>query len=477
MYPQNSGARVRNPMKTSAAILAGLLIALSLAACGGGSSGGDDKAGSGASCPTSALDKVTAPVKITMWHAMNRANEEALVRLTKQYNESQSKVEVTLINQTGYRESLEKFRAGLTSGDLPNLVQIEDSGTQQMIDTQAILPAQACIDATKYDTSDFIPRVLGYYSVKGDLQPMPFNVSNPILYFDKNGFRAAGLDPENPPKTLEEVRAAAVKLQASGYKYGWGQKLDPWYLEQWSAKAGVLYANNENGRAERASAVTFDNATGLEIFTWMQAMVKDGLAVTNSASGTAGFNNLLGIRSKDVGMTIDTSAALGTIQQVIESGESGGAEIGVGPMPGPAGKGGVLVGGGALYIVKKGSAPAQQLASFDFAKWLNSPEIQADWSASTGYVPTRKSAVDVAILKNKWIADPEFKVAYDQLINGANNSATAGPVIGAYQAVRDAVLKAQEKLFLEGLSPAKALKEAKTGADAAIKEYNLRIGG
>ncbi len=467
---------MRRPMKTTGALLAGLLIALSLAACGGGSSGGEE-AGSGASCPTSALDKVTAPVEITMWHAMNRANEEALVRLTKQYNESQSKVAVTLINQTGYRESLEKFRAGLTSGDLPNLVQIEDSGTQQMIDTQAILPAQSCIDATKYDTSDFIPRVLGYYSVKGDLQPMPFNVSNPILYFDKNGFRAAGLDPANPPKTLDEVRAAAVKLQAVGYKYGWGQKLDPWYLEQWSAKAGVLYANNDNGRASRASAVTFDNSTGLEIFTWMQAMVKDGLAVTNSASGTAGFNNLLGIRSKDVGMTIDTSAALGTIQQVIESGESGGAEVGVGPMPGPSGKGGVLVGGGALYIVKKGSTPAQQLASFDFAKWLNSPEIQADWSASTGYVPTRKSAVEVAILKNKWIADPEFKVAYDQLINGANNSATAGPVIGAYQAVRDAVLKAQEKLFLEGLSPAKALKEAKIGADAAIKEYNLRIGG
>ena len=189
-----------------------------------------------------------------------------------------------------------------------------------MIDTQAILPAQVCIDATKYDTSDFIPRVLGYYSVKDELQPMPFNVSNPVLYFDKNGFRQAGLDPENPPKTLEEVRAAAVKLQAVGYKYGWGQKLDPWYLEQWSAKAGVLYANNDNGRASRASAVTFDNSTGLEIFTWMQAMVKDGLAVTNSASGTAGFNNLLGIRSKDVGMTIDTSAALGTIQQVIESG-------------------------------------------------------------------------------------------------------------------------------------------------------------
>ena len=131
---------MRYSIKTPVALFSGLVLALSLAACGGGSSG--TGGGSSASCPTTALDKASTPVKITMWHAMSRANEEALVRLTKQYNESQSKIEVTLINQTGYRESLEKFRAGLTSGDLPNLVQIEDSGTQQMIDTQAILPAR-----------------------------------------------------------------------------------------------------------------------------------------------------------------------------------------------------------------------------------------------------------------------------------------------------------------------------------------------
>ena len=120
----------------------------------------------------------------------------------------------------------------------------------------------------------------------------------------------------------------------------------------------------------------FDNPTGLEIFTWMKSMVDDGLAVTNSASGTNSYNNLLGIRSKDVGMTIDTSAALGTIEQVFASGQGGGVEVGVGPMPGPVGNGGVLVGGAAIYMVRKGSTPAQQAAAFDFAKGLNSPEIQ-----------------------------------------------------------------------------------------------------
>ncbi len=463
---------MRRPTRS---IAAAAVLSIALAACGGGSS--SDGGGAGAPCPVDALESADGPVQITFWHAMTRANEEALVRLTDQFNDSQSRIEVTLVNQTGYKESLQKFRAGLTSGDLPNIVQIEDTGTQQMIDTQAILPAQSCIDASDYDTSDFIQRVTDYYTVEGDLYPMPFNVSNPILYFDKNGFRAAGLDPEDPPSTLAEVRAASEKLQGVGYKYGWGLKLDPWYLEQWSAKAGKLYANNDNGRAERATEVVFDNPTGVEIFTWMQSMVDDGLAVTNSASGSNSFNNLLGIRSKDVGMTIDSSAALGTIEQVLSSGEGGGVEVGVGPMPGPSGNGGVLVGGAALYLVRKGSSPAQQAASFEFAKWLNSPAVQADWSASTGYVPTRRSAVDEPVLAEKWQRSPNFRVAYDQLVSGPDNLATAGPVIGAYQAVRDAVLIAQEKMFTEGLAPAKAIAEAKRGADAAMLEYNQRVGG
>mgnify|MGYP003345265278 CR=1 FL=1 len=72
-----------------------------------------------------------------------------------------------------------------------------------------------------------------------------------------------------------------------------------------------------------------------------------------------------------------------------------------------------------------------EAAAFDFATWLNSPEIQADWSASTGYVPTRISAAKQPKLADKWRANPNFKVAYDQLVSGPNNAATAGPVIGA----------------------------------------------
>ena len=297
----------------------GLTGVLAFAACGGGSSGsGGGGGGTTASglpaCPLGALKKATKPVQVTFWHALTRANEQVLQTLTSRFNSSQSDVKVTLVNQIGYKENLEKYRAGLGGTDLPDVIQVEDTATQQMIDTQSILPAQSCIKADKYDTTDFVKRVLDRYTVNNVLWPMPFNVSNPVFFYDKNAFRAAGLDPEKPPTTLEEVKADAKKIaDLAAYESGFGMKLDPWYLEQWSAKADKLYVNHENGRKARATATVFDNATGVDIFTWMNDMVKSGVAKTNSADGPSSYDNLLGIRSKAVGMTIDSSATLGTM--------------------------------------------------------------------------------------------------------------------------------------------------------------------
>jgi sn-glycerol 3-phosphate transport system substrate-binding protein len=462
--------------------------ALALSACSGSSSssssgGGGGSAGSGgsvsaAACPVDALSKVSAsaPVTITFWHAMNRANETALQKLIDEYQAQQPKVKVNLINQTGYREAFEKYKAGLRTGDLPDIVQIEDTGTQQMIDTRSIVPMSACIKADHYDTSDFLPRTLSYYSVDKVLYPMPFNVSNPVLYYDRNAFTAAGLDPDQPPATLDQVSKDSEKLKNAGYEYGYGLKLDPWYIEQMSAKAGVPYVNNGNGRVKRATKVAFDNPTGQAIFGWMKAMVDTKLAVTNSAEGPSAFDNLLGIRSKRNAMTIDSSAALGTISQVLSSGEGGGVSLGVGPMPGPPGKGGVLVGGAALYVPSKSSAE-QKAAAWDLIKYLVGSAQQAEWAAATGYVPLRESAAKSPTLQALWAKEPGYKVAYDQLVNGVDNVATAGPVIGPYQEVRDAVLAGEQKMFTDGTPAKQALAAAAKDADQAISSYNTRIGG
>jgi sn-glycerol 3-phosphate transport system substrate-binding protein len=432
---------------------------------------------SGAKCPLGALDKADGVVDITMWHSMPRENEVTLQKLTDEFNASQAQIKVSLLNLTTYEDTLTKYVAGLSTGDLPDLVQIGDGDMQQMIDTQSALPAQACVKADKYDLSGHLERVIDYYTVDRTLWPMPFNVSGPVLFYDKAAFRDAGLDPAQPPTTLDEVKSASRTIVDAGVApAGYGLKTEPGYLEQYLAKAGKQFVNNSNGRKARSTEALFDNAAGREVYTWMSEMVDEGLAVTNNDKGDGVFNNLIGIGLGDQVMTTETSASLGTITTVLESGAYPGVEIGVAPMPGPTSKsGGVVVDGGGLWIVNK-SAPAKQAAAWEFMKFLNTTAAQVTWAAGTGYVPIVAEAADSPEVQALWARIPGYKVAYDQLVTGPSNVATAGPLIGDYTGVQTAVRESWQRMFAEGTSPKAAIKAAAAAADEAMQEYNSRVG-
>jgi len=145
------------------------------------------------------------------------------------------------------------------------------------------------------------------------------------------------------------------------------------------------------------------------------------------------------------------------------------------PKPESTKEGGTLVGGAALYIMKQ-SAPEKQAAVWQYLKYLNEVEVQADWAAATGYIPTRQSAVDEPVLQARWKAQPGFEVAYDQLVTGVENAASAGPVLGAYKEVRNAVQASMTAMYTQDLAPDAALARAAEQGDAKIEEYNSRLG-
>ena len=449
------------------------------AACGGGGSGTSSPGGSqqptdlAAQCPVGALGKAaTKPVQITMWHSMTRANQETLQQLTDKFNSSQTDVHVNLVNQTSYEDTLTKFKAALGGGDLPDLVQIQDVDQQLVIDSKALLPAQACIDAEHVDQSTILPRIKSYYTVQGVQWAVPFSISNPILYFNKKAFVKAGLDPNNPPTTLDELRAASQKIVDSGAaKYGLALKEDPWYFEEWMAMAGETYADHGNGREGRATKVQFDGQQGQAIAQWISGMAKDQLA---EGVDRGGFDNLLALGNNVAAMTMDTSAALGTITQVLGSGQYPDVELGAATLPGPPGGGGTVVAGSALYLVNK-SAPERQEASFEFATFLASAQSQSTWAAGTGYIPIRTDAATLEPISTTWAQNPLYRIAFDQLQRGTDNAASAGPVIGAMEPVRDAVVNAEQSIF-QGSDPTAALNGAAATANAAITDYESRLG-
>ncbi len=189
------------------------------------------------------------------------------------------------------------------------------------------MPVEACIEADGYDMSTFLPRAAKAYSTEGVQWAMPFNVSDPVLFYNKKIFEKAGLDPTKPPLTLEEVRADSQKIvdsKAAAYGIALDTGADSgggWYLEQWFAKAGELYADNENGRAAPATRVLYDGPKGVELITYLQGLVNDGLAVNvgDNASGQDNFFKMAD-PAEPAAMTIGTSAALGSLLSVVRGG-------------------------------------------------------------------------------------------------------------------------------------------------------------
>jgi sn-glycerol 3-phosphate transport system substrate-binding protein len=451
-----------------AVFLLTLLLILLAAACGGNEKAAQET-------------QPTGPVSITFWHSMTAANLNTLQALVESFNASQNEVTVNLVFQGGYDDSLNKFLASSgRASELPAIIQIEDASTQLMVDSQEVTPVQDFIDREDYDLSSFEPRVLDYYRVGDRLYSMPFNLSSPVLYYDKNDFREVGLDPEKPPQTLEDVKAYSEKLlqkDSSGNISRSGLALDvmPWHLEQMLAKAGALYVNNGNGRDGRATEAVFNGPEGKAIFEWWADMVKSGLAFNVGRNPTYA-DGLLAVASGRASMTITTSAALRSIFDVIEAGGAKGVELGVGPMPGPQSPdGGVIVGGASLWIVKA-RPQAEQEAAWKFIKFLVEPAQQAAWYAGSGYFPIRRDAFDEPAAKGAEARYPYLRVAPQQLQQGARNRATQGFLLGPFSKIRsEIVATAIESMILTNTPPDEAIDKAASEATQAIKEYNQRL--
>ncbi len=432
-------------------------------------------------CPTDALATATGVTEITFWHSMSAALGEELVTLTDAYNASQDKVKVNLV-QGSYEETADNYYLA-SQGNRPDLVQLPEYQVQAMVDTGSTVPVGKCIEASGYDTSKFLPTALAAYATQGVQWSMPFNISNPVLFYNKKAFAAAGLDPNVPPKSLDEVRAFSKQIIESGAsKYGLAVESGfdsggGWYVEQWFCKAKEFYTDGNNGRTSRATKVLFNAPTGVEVLTYLQALLQDGLAVNVGDNAQTGFDNLLKLADdkEPAAMTIATSASLGQVLTTLGGGQFpniGPDDVGVGPMPGPDGLPGALIGGASLWPVDSGN-DVRTAATWDYITYLVGAQQQSQWAVATGYVPVRTDALEMDPYKSTVAADPRFSVAYEQLRATPDAPTSAGPVMGPLREVRSVLASAIAAIF-DGADVATTLNAAADQANGLISDYNLR---
>jgi sn-glycerol 3-phosphate transport system substrate-binding protein len=456
--------------------LATLALALTMvaAACGGTTTpGGGTTPTGGADMSALAPAKDVAPAAtMTWWHAMSGVNGEAINKIVAGFNSSQSKIKVETVFQGNYDDLLAKLNTAIASNAAPALVQVYDIGQRYMYDSQQVVPMQAFIDRDKYATADFEPAVINYYKYQDKLQSMPFNASTPLLYFNKDAFKEVGLDPNKPPVTFTEIAEAAKKLtkkDASGatVRYGFGPSVYGWLFEQMMATSGALYADNGNGRDNRATKVVYNDAAGKAILDWWKAGVDGGYffnpGIDNDGAANA-FN------AQKTAMYIESTARLrGHITTI-----AGKYELGTGLYPRPDSKpatGGNIIGGASLYIMKS-RPPAEQQAAWEFVKYAMSPAVQGQWQADTGYYPIVKAAYDTAPSKEWATKYPQFLMAITAIRDSPQNRMTNGAVLGVMPQARQRTQKMIESVLLGQATSQAALDSAVADMNKAIDTYN-----
>jgi len=401
-------------------------------------------------------------VSIEFWHAMSGTGQESLDAIVQGFNDSQDKYEVKAEFQGTYEESLTKLRSVGGTKDAPAITQVFEVGTKYMIDSGYIEPVQSFIDKDNYDISQLEENILNYYKVDGKLYSMPFNSSTPVMIYNKDAFKAAGLDPEKAPATFSEVIDAAAQVKTEEM-FGFSMLTYGWFFEQLVATQGGLYVNENNGRSGDATEALFNGKEGLNVFNFLDTMNKAG---TFGNYGTNWDDIRAAFSSEKVAMYMDSSA--GVAGAIANS----PFEVGVAYIPhaDDIERNGVAIGGASLWM-SKGIAENEQEAAWEFMKYLTTPEVQAKWHLDTGYFAINPSAYDEENVKAKWEEFPQFKVTVDQLQDTVPGLATQGALISVFPESRQQVVTALEDLY-QGKDPQEALDQAAEGTNRAMEIAN-----
>ncbi|GAB3062801.1 ABC transporter substrate-binding protein [Salinicoccus sesuvii] len=397
---------------------------------------------------------------VTFWHSMGGAGQEALNSIVEDYNASQDAVQVDAEYQGSYDESLTKFNAVAGSDSAPTMIQTFEIGTMSMINSGQTKPIQDFIDEDGYDMSSLEDNIVNYYSLDDTFHSMPFNSSTPVMYYNKDAFEAAGLDPEAPPETFEAVEEASKAITESNTEMkGFALQAYGWLWEQLLANQGALLLNNDNGRGDTATEIGWTEEEGKSIFNWVENMVEDG---TFANYGTNGDNMMAGFLAEDVSMFVQSSASS---RDVIDNAPF---EVGIAYLPHPEDKEreGVVIGGASLWMID-GKPEAEQDAAWEFMKYLQTPEVQAEWHVGTGYFAINPEAYDEEVAVQAHEEMPQLQVTVDQLQETTSSYATQGALMDMLPEGRKVMETALEAVYNGA--------DVDAEYDNAVERYNQAI--
>jgi sn-glycerol 3-phosphate transport system substrate-binding protein len=384
-------------------------------------------------------------------------------RLIGQFNTQHPDIKVTAVFTGSYDDTDLKTRAAISAGKPPaaaimsaNFIrQYQIAGQAENLD--GLIQA----DGKTPDAfmEQFWPALKSNAVVDGHVFGVPFQNSTPLLYYSVDAFKQAGLDPDHPPTTWEEWVADAKKLTRTDggqtTRYGFMMPGSYDYLG-WITSALVMANGGEYYNQDYGGEVYYNTPTTLGALTFLDDMVHRWHVMPEGVLDPNGVTSAF--FAGRAGMIILSTGALGFVHDGMKS------PYKVAFLPKHL-RYAAPIGGGSL-IIPKGVPEDQQKAAWVLIKFLTSPEISGEWSRFTGYFAPSRAAYDLPEMKSYLAANPDAKVALDQLQYAQPWFATVNTV-GVRKALED-----QVQAMLSGrTTPARAIVDAQAGADALMHAY------
>ena len=415
-----------------------------------------------------------APVEIQFWHSMGAQLGVYLNEIVDKFNASQSDYKVVAVYKGNYEQSMAAGIAAYRAGDAPAILQVYEVGTATMMAAkQAVIPVWQVFQkaGVPLNTSAFIPTIASYYGEGNPLRlvSMPFNSSTSVLYYNKDAFKKAGLDPNKPPKTWDEVAADAAKLKAAGMPCGFTTGWQGWIqVEQFSAWHGLPIATEDNGFDGLGAKLEFNDPLEIKHITMLQKMAQAGTFtyVGRKDESTPKFY------SGDCGIMMGSS---GSYADVAKFAKFNFAEA---MMPyDPSVKGApqnAIIGGASLWVLN-GKPPEVYKGVAKFFNFLASPEIAGQWSAETGYLPITKFAYANLQLKGFYNNHPEVPI--QQMLLHPPLAWTRGLRLGNMPQIRTVVDEELESVWSGKKSAKSALDDAVSRGNDLLRSFQTANGG
>jgi sn-glycerol 3-phosphate transport system substrate-binding protein len=402
-----------------------------------------------------------AKTEIQFWHAMTGQLNDAVNALVKQFNDSQTEYEVKPLQKGNYAEALTAAIAAYRQRQAPNIVQVFEVGTQTMMLSGAILPVYQLMKEQEIamDWKDFIAPVVGYYSKDGNLYSMPFNSSTPILFYNKDEFQKAGLDPTKPPQTWKQVEEYSKKLIASGAsKCGFSTGWPSWVqIENMHALHDQPFATKHDGFDGLDVELLINREFGVKHMAQLVAWQKENVFSYGGRRGDADPKFLSG----ECAMYMQSSSLIGGFTK----GASFKWATGQLPHYGAPYKRATSIIGGATLWVMKGKPANENRGTARFLKFISDTNQQMWWHVTTGYLAISNSAVKNLEAGYHFKKNPDQYTAFAQLTKGTATPNSQGLRLGNFVQIRDVIEAEMENVFA-------GKKTAKQGLDDAVAKSN-----